>query len=197
MGRGIALLFLERGTRRGWVVSSTPRPHFTPGKDPLPILQLGGPQGRSGRAENLVTTGIFFFWLKRLFIPSSVHSLSFCTQCSCECLSFVCVWSVVLQRSFGRVEVCSPGFSHPAYCYVTVLWRWRGGGALRILCLSLERAVASSWSIWRTDWAKNLFPNGIRSRTVQPVVGRCIDWATRPTEVKYALSSILYSISHA
>jgi len=26
--RGIALLFHDRGTRRGWVVSSTPRPHF-------------------------------------------------------------------------------------------------------------------------------------------------------------------------
>ena len=26
MGRGIALLFHDRGTRRGWVVSSTPRP---------------------------------------------------------------------------------------------------------------------------------------------------------------------------
>jgi len=25
--------------------------------------RLGGPQGRSGRAENLVTTGIFFFWM--------------------------------------------------------------------------------------------------------------------------------------
>ena len=38
-GRGIALLFLDRGTRRGWVVSSTPRPHFTPGKHPVPILE--------------------------------------------------------------------------------------------------------------------------------------------------------------
>ena len=42
VGRGIALLFLDRGTRRGWVVSSTPRPHFTPGKDPVPILQEAG-----------------------------------------------------------------------------------------------------------------------------------------------------------
>ena len=41
-GRGIALLFHDRGTRRGWVVSSTPRPHFTPGKDPVPILQEAG-----------------------------------------------------------------------------------------------------------------------------------------------------------
>ena len=42
VGRGIALLFHHWGTRRGWVVSSTPRPHFTPGKDPVPILQEAG-----------------------------------------------------------------------------------------------------------------------------------------------------------
>jgi hypothetical protein len=42
VGRGIALLFHDRGTRRGWVVSSTPRPHFTTGKYPVPILQEAG-----------------------------------------------------------------------------------------------------------------------------------------------------------
>ena len=42
MGRSIALLFLDRGTRRGCVVSSTLRPHFTSGKDPVPILQETG-----------------------------------------------------------------------------------------------------------------------------------------------------------
>ena len=42
LGRGIALLFHDRGTRRGWAVSSTPRPHFSPGKDPAPILQEAG-----------------------------------------------------------------------------------------------------------------------------------------------------------
>jgi hypothetical protein len=31
-----------RGTRRWWVVSSTPRPYFTPGKDPVPPIQEGG-----------------------------------------------------------------------------------------------------------------------------------------------------------
>ena len=35
VGRGIALLFHDCGTRRGWVVSSTPRPHFTGGKSRL------------------------------------------------------------------------------------------------------------------------------------------------------------------
>jgi len=42
LSRVIALLFHDRGTRRGWVVSSTPRPHFTPGKDPVPILEEAG-----------------------------------------------------------------------------------------------------------------------------------------------------------
>jgi len=42
VGRGIALLFHDRGTRRGWVVSSTSRPHFTSGKDPVPIVQGAG-----------------------------------------------------------------------------------------------------------------------------------------------------------
>jgi len=42
VGRSIALLFHDRGTRREWVVSSTPRPHFTPGIDPVPILQETG-----------------------------------------------------------------------------------------------------------------------------------------------------------
>jgi hypothetical protein len=54
LGRGMALLFHDRGTERGWVVSSRPQPQFTPGKDPVPILQEDG----SGRAENLVPTGI-------------------------------------------------------------------------------------------------------------------------------------------
>ena len=39
MGRFIALLFHDRCTRRWWEVSSTPRPHFTLGKDTVPIVQ--------------------------------------------------------------------------------------------------------------------------------------------------------------
>jgi len=59
VGRGIALLFHDRGTKRGWVVSSTTRPHITSGKTWYPFYRrLGGPQGRSGGAENLVPTGI-------------------------------------------------------------------------------------------------------------------------------------------
>ena len=42
VGRGIAVLFHDRCTRRGWVVSSTPRPHFTTGEDPVPLFQEAG-----------------------------------------------------------------------------------------------------------------------------------------------------------
>ena len=42
VGRGIALLYHDHGTRRGCVVSSTPQPHFTPGKDPVSTLQEAG-----------------------------------------------------------------------------------------------------------------------------------------------------------
>ena len=42
VGRGIALLFHDRGTKRAWVVSSTPQSYFTSRKDPVPILQEAG-----------------------------------------------------------------------------------------------------------------------------------------------------------
>ena len=59
LGWFIALLFHDRGTRRGWVVSSTPRQLFTPREDQLPIYRrLGVPHGPFGRPENLVTAGI-------------------------------------------------------------------------------------------------------------------------------------------
>jgi len=59
VGRGIALLFHDRCTgRKEW---STARPGRTlsPGNTRYPFYRrLGGPQGRSGRAENLVSSGI-------------------------------------------------------------------------------------------------------------------------------------------
>jgi len=51
--RGIALPFLDHGTRRGWGVSVTPRPLFTPGERPGThctglYRRLSGHQGRYG-----------------------------------------------------------------------------------------------------------------------------------------------------
>ena len=59
VGRGIALLFHDRGTRRGERSAARPGRTLPPGKTRYPLYRrLGGPQGRSGRAENLVPTGI-------------------------------------------------------------------------------------------------------------------------------------------
>jgi hypothetical protein len=60
VGRGIALLFHDLGTRRVWVVSSTPRPKFTPRKDSVPIVQEAGwaPGPVWTDTENLAPTGI-------------------------------------------------------------------------------------------------------------------------------------------
>ena len=52
--------------------SSMTRPYFTPGKDPYPLYRrLGGPQGRSGQAENLAPPGFFFL---KLLLPSQPNT---------------------------------------------------------------------------------------------------------------------------
>jgi len=52
--RGVILLFPDHGTRRGWGVSVTHRPLFTPGKTRYPFYRsLGGPQGRSGHVRKI------------------------------------------------------------------------------------------------------------------------------------------------
>ena len=58
--RDIALPFHDHGTTRGWGVSVMPRPFFTPGKHPVPILQEAGwaPGQVWTIAENLAPTGI-------------------------------------------------------------------------------------------------------------------------------------------
>ena len=48
VGRGIALFFHDRGTRRGWVVSSMPWPHFTPGERPGTHFTGGWADPRAG-----------------------------------------------------------------------------------------------------------------------------------------------------
>ena len=58
--RGIALLFLDHGTRRRWGVSVTPQSLFTPRERPGTIVQEAGcaPGPVWTGAENLAPTGI-------------------------------------------------------------------------------------------------------------------------------------------
>jgi len=60
--RGLTLLFLDHGTRRGRGVSVTPWPLFTPWKDPVPIVQ------EAGWARGSVWTGAEFVMSKTVII---------------------------------------------------------------------------------------------------------------------------------
>jgi hypothetical protein len=58
VGRGIALPFLDRGIRRGEWSTARPNCTFTPGKDPVPIVQEAGwAPGPVWTAENLTLPG--------------------------------------------------------------------------------------------------------------------------------------------
>ena len=59
VGRGISLLFHDRGTRRGEWSTARPGRTLPPGKTRYPFhRRLGGPQSRSGGVENFFATGI-------------------------------------------------------------------------------------------------------------------------------------------
>jgi len=75
--RDIALLFLDHSTRRGWGVSITLRMLFTPGKDPVPIVQETGwaPGPVWTGAENLAPTGIWS--LDHPALSQSLYRLSY------------------------------------------------------------------------------------------------------------------------
>ena len=71
VGRVIALLFHDRGTRRGEWSAARPGRTLPPGKTRYPFYRrLGVSQGRCGWAENLVPTGI-----RSRTVQPVVHSL--------------------------------------------------------------------------------------------------------------------------
>ena len=53
----------------------------------------------------------------------------------------------------------------------------------------------AGWAPGPAGRAENLVSTGIRSRTVQPVVSRYIDWATRPTIIQiYIIYNHVYTL---
>jgi hypothetical protein len=86
VGRGIAIPFRDLGTRRGCVVSITPRPLY-----PVPTVQEAGwAQGRSGRVRKISPPpGVFFLLSLSLFILCVIVLV----------LDFQCSFCIVLQCS--------------------------------------------------------------------------------------------------
>jgi len=87
----INLLFLDHGIRRGWGVSVTPRPFFTPGKTRYPLYsRLGGSQGRSGQVRRISPPSGFdprtvprsqsLYWLR---YPAHIYIYMYICVCVC------------------------------------------------------------------------------------------------------------------
>ena len=88
VGRDTVLLFHDHSTRRGWVVRSTPRPHSTPRKDAIPILQEAGwapglvwTAGKSRPHRDLI--------LDRPARSQSLYRLSYRAHWLCWYLNFI------------------------------------------------------------------------------------------------------------
>jgi len=67
--RSIALLFHDHGTRRGLRVSVTPRPLFTPGKDPVPIQSTKNAQNSSSISEVISDISLSFPFSSPISFP--------------------------------------------------------------------------------------------------------------------------------
>ena len=105
VGSGIVILFHDSGNKRGWVVSRTARPHFTPGKDPVSILQ------EARWAPGPVWTGVkprphrdFFLLISTTYnrLISVVHSL-FDHKCP-----FYTVWVSQVKVIYTPPFLCPP-----------------------------------------------------------------------------------------
>ena len=107
--RGITLLFLGHGTRRGWGVCVTPRPLFTPWKDAVPIVQEAGWASRPvcKGAENLAPTEIRF--PDRQARSHSLHLLSY--PGPLRCLGIMPYVAICHNRIRTNINVRS------LYCY--------------------------------------------------------------------------------
>jgi len=101
VGRGIALLFHDRGTRRGWVVSSTPWPHFTPGKDPVPILQEAvwgpGPIWTGEKPRTRTVQPVVSRYTDWATWPIYIYIYIYIYMCVCVCVythihTYVCMY---------------------------------------------------------------------------------------------------------
>ena len=92
VGRGLALFFHDRGTRRGWVISSTPRPHFTPGKDPLHIFQ------EAGWAPRPVWTGGKSLPHRDL-IPDRAGRSQLLYRLSCRPITYIYIYIYIYYKS--------------------------------------------------------------------------------------------------
>jgi len=109
VGRSIALLFLDHDTRRGWVVSSTPRPHFTPGKDPVPFFSIA--------------KAVAFNWTKRSHSKASKYGRCFAAITYCA-LSDILLSFCLSAHFYGTDQIIIFQFWWPLLKAMSVNISW-------------------------------------------------------------------------
>jgi len=124
--RGIALLFHDHGTRRGWGVSVTLRPLFTPGKDTVPIVQEAGwaPGPVWTGAENLTPPG---------FDPQTVQPVA---SHVARCKIAINPNNVFISTSFLFCIVSSLPVFYISLCFYMSLLHPVSLSLFRVVCLS-------------------------------------------------------------
>ena len=168
VGRGIALLFHDRGTRRWWVVRARPGRTLPPGKTRYPFYRrLGGPQGRSGRAENLVRTGIRSRTVQpvSVAIPTELPSPQVwlvCTEINSRPLREVWLSLLRFLRTFSftklkNVQWCYVG----TYCTVfytsrSINMRSEGRNSITLLT-NVSRKLTFFNTFFKTNPVSNFF----------------------------------------
>ena len=129
VGRGIALLFHDRGTRSGWVVSSTLRPHFTPRERPGTHCTGGWVGPRAGLDGRKISFPPGFFLMHLLTLTHSCHFMYKCSDLSCY------------------ITICQVG----VFLWYRHAHKTSGSGGIRIHALSdvwspLPPQTPSAWS---------------------------------------------------
>ena len=144
VGRIIALLFHDRGTRRGWVVSSTLRLHFTPGKKPgtrftegcvSPRAGLDGrkissppgfdPVSSSPRSVAIPTErpGPYHKWVPGIFHGCKGGRRIGLTTLPSSCADCLEIWSLnLLEPSGPAISLCRDCFIFTLSNVGYVLW---------------------------------------------------------------------------
>ena len=150
--------------------AARPGRNLPPGKTIYPFYRrLGRPQGRSGRSENLVPTGIRSRTVQP--VAQSLYRLSNPWIFSYPLMKSD--WTNIL-RALEINQEYNNLFSHHEWSTA------RPGRTLPPGKTGYPFYRRLGGSQGRSGRAEYLVPTWIRSRTVQPLASRYTDWATRP-----------------
>jgi len=150
---------------------SAARPSRTlpPGKTRYPFYRrLGGPQGRSGRAENLVPTGIRSRTVQ--LVAQSLYRLSYPARLNCTAL--------ILIKTNLIINLPIPlAARSKAWFYGRLLARIAGSNPAGCMdvCLLWMLGVVRKRSLWRTDrLSRGVIPSVVCLRMMEEPYRECL-----------------------